>query len=819
MTARAAVAVRSATEPLGQTMLRRISTIAVSLVAGWLAPAHAGDLPPGFVEATILDGLESPASFDFTPNGRIMFSERVAGHLRIATESPVGSGQWTIDPAPYATFDTPKQNGAPLAHRSSGVRGFEFDPDYLTNGYVYVFYMKDNPRQNRVVRIREDPSDPSRALPGETVLLELPFNSSSASGSHNGGALRFGPDGMLYVTTGDGWSGGNPVQTLTTWTGKVLRIAPDGSIPVTNPFYAQASGDFRAIYALGLRNPYTLSRNDHNGWLVIGEANGAEKANLLRVEAAANYRHQGFAGIGNSTSRWANGAGAGSTSLVTGGAWYPNSGPFPSQYHGAYFVALWGTNGANGGPPGALSYVRSATDTTVHSFGTNIGQFDGAGTRLKPVHLRVGPDGSLYYLLTSYITGAGRIVRVSYTGQNQITPPVFAPDGGAFAGPVSVLARSRTPGVTIRYTLDGTDPGPSSPVVSGPLQITSTSTLKARAWSGASASSIASADFIIGAAANAPPVAHAGPDQVVALGDVVALNGAASYDPDGSALNLSENWSQVSGPRCRLANTDETVALALPQVTGRYVFRIDVTDGIDTASDTTSVSVVECVHDVTDGLIGRWSFESGSGEIALDSASGLWNGALEGPAWSSLGIPNTGGSLEFDGSSDVVQVGCPDVAGDEISITAWIRPDDFGVGDARIISKARGTAEADHVWMLSTVRHGGAHRLRFRVDVGGTVRTLIASGGDLRAGDWACVAAVYDGQSMALYKDGSLVGSMAATGAIATSPSTPAAIGNQPQGGRSFDGLIDEVRVYARALDRIELGITARRHRNPECDD
>ena len=800
-------------------MLRTIPSLVASLFLGALPLASAGDLPPGFAEATILDGLESPASFDFTPDGRIMFSERVAGHLRIATETPAGSGQWTIDPEPYATFDIPKQNGAPIAHRSSGVRGFEFDPDFLTNGFVYVFYMQDNPRQNRVVRIQQDPSDPSRALPGETVLLDLPFNSSSASGSHNGGALRFGADGMLYITTGDGWSGGDSVQSLATFTGKVLRIAPDGQIPSSNPFYGQASGDYRAIYALGLRNPYTLSRNDQNGWLVIGEANGAEKANLLRVESAANYRHQGFAGIGNSTLRWANGASAGSVVLVTGGAWYPSSGPFPAQYHGAYFVALWGTNGANGGPPGALSYVRSATDNTVHSFGSNIGQFDGAGTRLKPVHLRVGPDGSLYYLLTSYITGAGRIVRVSYTGQSQIAPPVFVPDGGTFPGPVSVLARSRTAGTTVRYTLDGSDPGPTSPAVNGPIQIAATATLKARAFQGSSASSASTADFIVGAAANIPPIVHAGPSQIVALGDVVALNGAATYDPDGSALNLSETWSQVSGPRCRLANTDETVALALPQTIGVYVFRLDVTDGIDTVSDTTTVTVVDCVHDVTNGLVARWSFEAQSGAIALDRASGLWNGMIEGAEWSPLGIPNLGGSLEFDGSSDVVQVGSPDVSGDEVTMTAWIRPDDFGVGDARILSKARGTAERDHVWMLSTVRQGNAHRLRFRIEAGGTVRTLIATGGDLRANEWACIAAVYDGQSMSLYKNGALVGSMRATGSIATSPGTPAAIGNQPQGGRSFDGRIDEVRVYARALDRTELGIVARRARNPQCDD
>ena len=199
------------------------------------AAASASDLPPGFEESVVLDGLASPASFDFFPDGRMLLSERVAGELRVAVESPPGSGQWSLDPEPYAAFDVPKVNGVPTAHRSSGVRGFAFDPDFQANGFVYVFYMRHNPRQNRVVRIRQDPNDPSRALPGETVLLDLPFNGSAASGSHNGGALRFGADGMLYVTTGDGWSGGDGVQSLSTFTGKVLASGPTARSRRTTP--------------------------------------------------------------------------------------------------------------------------------------------------------------------------------------------------------------------------------------------------------------------------------------------------------------------------------------------------------------------------------------------------------------------------------------------------------------------------------------------------------------------------------------------------------------------------------------------------------
>lgn len=780
------------------------------------APSPCGDLPQGFEQAVALDELASPASFDFMPDGRMLFSERINGHLRVAAEVPAGSGQWVVSPEAYATFDVPRTAGVPAAHRSSGVRGFAFDPDFAANGYVYVFYMKNNPRHNRVVRIRQDPTDPSRALPGETLLIDLPFNGSTSSGSHNGGALRFGEDGLLYITTGDGWSGGDSVQSLSTFTGKVLRIRGDGSIPQDNPFFTQASGAYRAIYALGLRNPYTLTRDPASGLMLIGEANGADKADVLRLEAGANYRHQGFGGIGTSRGRWANGAGAGNK-MISGGAWYPLGGPFPPEYHGAYFMALWGINGSNGGPPGQLSFLRSAGNPTAALFAANVGQFDGAGTRLKPVHLRIGPDGALYYCLTSYMTGAGQIVRVSYTGGTSIATPKFLPDGGSFPGSVPVRIGTSTPGATVRYTLDGSIPSPASPAVRGPVPVDATGTLRARAFLGAQASALASADFVVGTSPNLPPITNAGPDQVATLGQIIVLNGAATTDPDGSDLNLSETWTQIGGPPGRLSNADETAAYFFPSAEGTYRFRLSVSDGFDVTEDETLVHVQPCVNDITDSLVARWSFEEQAGAIALDSNAGLWNGTLEGPEWSPEGAPGRGGALQFDGSSAALQVGTPDVSGTEITITAWIFPDDFDVQDARILSKATGPQESDHLWMLSTIRSGSSHHIRARLCINGQTRTVIGTGPPVETGRWTFVSLTYDGGRLRLYQNLIPVAELVQTGELATNPSVPAAIGNQPEGSRPFDGRIDEVRVYSRALSHRELAVVSGRARNPNC--
>lgn len=113
--------------------------------------------------------------------------------------------------------------------------------------------------------------------------------------------------------------------------------------------------------------------------------------------------------------------------------------------------------------------------------------------------------------------------------------------------------------------------------------------------------------------------------------------------------------------------------------------------------------------------------------------------------------------------------------------------------------------------MLSTMFHPynsptGNEHLRFRLRTGGTTTTLIGTGSVISAGQWIHAAAVYDGATMRLYQDGDLVGSVAKSGTISTNPGVPVAIGNQPAGaGRPFDGNIDDMRIYDRALTAAEI--------------
>jgi hypothetical protein len=165
----------------------------------------------------------------------------------------------------------------------------------------------------------------------------------------------------------------------------------------------------------------------------------------------------------------------------------------------------------------------------------------------------------------------------------------------------------------------------------------------------------------------------------------------------------------------------------------------------------------------------------------------------------------SGWFLNFDGIDDRVDLGNFDVTGEAIAIEAWFRADNLDncpASDCRIISKATGTGEGDHWWMVSTVSTGEGIRLRFRLKSGGSTRTLIASSGNLTNGVWTHVAAVYDGNQMMLYKDGVLVGSAYQSGAIDTNPSARVWIGDNPPstGSRPFDGSIDEVRIWNKAL-------------------
>src|SRR4029077_7857856 len=146
-----------------------------------------------------------------------------------------------------------------------GLLGVALDPNFQSNHFLYVYYTATTPAvHNRVSRFT---ANGDVAVPNsELILLEL--NNLSSATNHNGGAMHFGPDGKLYIAVGENANGSNS-QTLANLLGKMLRINADGTIPDDNPFVGTATGQNRAIWAMGLRNPFTFAFQPGTGRMFI----------------------------------------------------------------------------------------------------------------------------------------------------------------------------------------------------------------------------------------------------------------------------------------------------------------------------------------------------------------------------------------------------------------------------------------------------------------------------------------------------------------------------------------------------------------------
>ena len=178
-----------------------------------------------------------------------------------------------------------------------GLLGFAFDPDFATNGFLYVNYNPNfggilPPRRTLISRFQVG-SDPDLVDPAtETPLLEYdqPFS------NHKGGWIGFGPDGALYIARGDGGGAGDPqnhAQDLDSLLGKILRINSDGSVPLNNPFVGAGAPE---IWAYGLRNPFRASFDRFSGDLIAGDVGQGEREEIDVIVRGGNYGWRKFEG-------------------------------------------------------------------------------------------------------------------------------------------------------------------------------------------------------------------------------------------------------------------------------------------------------------------------------------------------------------------------------------------------------------------------------------------------------------------------------------------------------------------------------------------
>lgn len=163
------------------------------------------------------------------------------------------------------------------SQNEQGLLGLAFHPNYAENGYFFVNYTKNNGGDTRVARFSVKPNSPNEADPNSELTIieqEQPY------WNHNGGCLKFGPDGYLYISLGDGGSGGDPQnygQNKKTFLGKILRLDVNSSsvtepykVPTDNPFVGNADY-FPEIWSLGWRNPWRFSFDRLTGDMWIGD--------------------------------------------------------------------------------------------------------------------------------------------------------------------------------------------------------------------------------------------------------------------------------------------------------------------------------------------------------------------------------------------------------------------------------------------------------------------------------------------------------------------------------------------------------------------
>lgn len=257
---------RRASNPSGGGVL--CHRIALWAVFGWLigcgSPGGSDGITgpaPALRLETVATDLFSPVSLVSPAGDPRLFIVEQTGLIRI-----VQSGQLLAKPF----LDVSNRISGPETGYERGLLSLAFHPQYIANGFFFIFYTAPNGAVT-VERLRVS-ADPNVATPTGTVVLSIPHDDIS----HNGGALVFGPDGLLYIGVGDGGCCRDPLgagQSTETLLGKLLRIDVRSlpySIPAGNPFTGRV-GARPEIWAYGLRNPWRIDFDIRTNFLYIAD--------------------------------------------------------------------------------------------------------------------------------------------------------------------------------------------------------------------------------------------------------------------------------------------------------------------------------------------------------------------------------------------------------------------------------------------------------------------------------------------------------------------------------------------------------------------
>ncbi len=303
---------------------------------------------------TVLTGLEIPWSMNFAPDGRLFITER-PGRVRIVTLGGSSELALTLDGV--------------YAQGEAGLLGLALDPEFAQNRFVYLYYSASmgGGAVNRIVRYRE-----VNSRLGERVVL---LDNIAAAQIHDGGRLRFGPDGLLYASAGDA-ADANNAQDVASLAGKLLRLNRDGTVPHDNRFSSP-------VYTYGHRNPQGFDWHPTTGdlWEAEHGNNGNDEVNVIR--AGLNFGWPRIEGAATMSGMEAP-VTFYNPSIAPSGASFYRGQRLPLFANNFFVATLRGTH-----------LLRLTVDTSTRRVTTQERLLEDTFGRLRDVVS--GPDGYLYF--------------------------------------------------------------------------------------------------------------------------------------------------------------------------------------------------------------------------------------------------------------------------------------------------------------------------------------------------------------------------------------------------------------------------------------
>jgi glucose/arabinose dehydrogenase len=529
------------------------------------AVPRAATLPLGFSEEVIAAGLAEPTAFTWLPDGRILIAQK-SGLVRV-----VKGG--ALLPTPFIDLTASVND-----YFDHGLLGIAADPDFATNGFVYLLYtFENNPSQfdgTKTARLTRVTATGDVAGPATEVTIVgtqvgtsctlLPAGADcipSDGPSHSVGNIKFAADKTMFVTIGDSASFNTVddlalrAQDITSLAGKMLHITRAGAGVPTNPFW---NGDPNAnrskVWAYGIRNAYRFNLRPGTGMPYAGDVGWNTWEEIDAVPAGANLGwpcyegnaiQAGYQPKAVCQSLYALGAGGvrapilayarqGVSAAATGGAFYSGT-VYPAAYRGAYIYGDYGQDD--------LRMLRvDASDQLVAGSATTF-----ATTADGPVAIESGPDQNIWYL--SIVSGQLR--RLVYTAGN--TPPIAVASATPSNGlaPLNVQfssAGTRDPdGDPLTYLWAFGDGTASSTLPNPTHTYSANGAYTAQLTANDGRGGISTASVLVTVGNRAPTATISAPTSTLTyrVGDVITYSGSATDPEDGVVPATGLAWQII----------------------------------------------------------------------------------------------------------------------------------------------------------------------------------------------------------------------------------------------------------------------------------